>query len=232
MILFANGCSFTWGGSLEPFFDRDNDEQRLALCWPAHLGTLLGANEVVNLGEGCGSNQRILRTTFDWLAQQTSERLADTVAVIQWTDSSRYEYYCPEDYNNHQENISERWAKVKEGVCLQVGESRETSLARSQKRLETLTMQEEAYQIVANCSAIAHMFQSFGVTQYYFWSHHNHRDRYLDRPRSYFSHRFPWIDSVKLGQTDWKYDTVSASDKHPSCQGHREIAEIIYKKIS
>lgn len=232
MILFANGCSFTWGGSLEQFYEHGNTKQRLDLCWPAQLGTLLGANEVVNLGEGCGSNQRILRTTFDWLAQQTPERLADTVAVIQWTDLSRYEYYCPEDFSNSQENISERWAKIKEGICLQVGERHSVALERSQKRLETLTMQEESYQVIANCSAITHMFQSFGVTKYYFWSHHNYKDRYLNRPKSYFSNRFPWIDDTKIGKSKWTWETISDSDKHPSPQGHRDIAEIIYKIIN
>jgi hypothetical protein len=230
MILFANGCSFTWGGSLEPHFT--NDKERLALCWPAHLGTLLKADEVVNLGEGCGSNQRILRTTFDWLSKQTPERLAETVAVIQWTDSSRYEYYFPENFYNDQENIPERWAKVKEGVCLQVGERHEVALARSQHRFETLTMQEESYQIISNCSAIANMFQNFGVTRYYFWSHHGWGDRYLTRPRSYFANRFPWIDDTKVGRARWVWDRVSSTDGHPSVQGHKEIAEIIYKNIS
>lgn len=229
MILYANGCSFTWGGSLEPHFT--NDEERLALCWPAQLGTLLGANEVVNLGEGCGSNQRILRTTFDWLSQQTPERLADTVAVIQWTDSSRYEYYSPADFSNNQENIPGRWAKVKEGICLQVGESQEAALARSQKRLETLTSQEESYQIMINCSAITNMFQNFGVTRYYFWSHHGVNDRYLIRPKSYYANRFPWIDDVKIGQPKWVWDRISLADGHPSVRGHKEIAEIIHKII-
>jgi hypothetical protein len=230
MILFANGCSFTWGGSLEPYFT--NEEDRLALCWPAQLGSLLGADEVVNLGEGCGSNQRILRTTFDWLAQQTPERLADTVAVIQWTDSARYEYYCPENFSNSQENIPERWAKVKEGICLQVGERHSVALDRSQRRLETLTLQEESYQIITNCSAIVNMFQTFGVTRYYFWSHHNYSSGYLDRPRSYFNNRFPWLDKSNRIVGGWKYDTVSESDKHPSVQGHKELAEIIYKNMN
>lgn len=227
MILFANGCSWTFGGSLnlERF-----PEKRLASVWPHHLGKLLGANEVVNLGEGCGSNQRMLRTTFNWLSQQTPERLSETVAVIQWTDVARYEYYQPET-NDLQENLEHRWAKVKIDVCLQDAEEHNFALERSRRRLETLTVQEESYQIITNCAAMSNMMENFGVKEYYFWTHTNYISGYLAHPRSYYGRRFPWIDHVKIGKPQWHYDRIGPNDAHPSLDGHRQIAEIIYNQI-
>jgi hypothetical protein len=67
--LFTNGCSWTWGGSLEEYWETEED--RLKLVWPHHLGNLLRADNVVNLSLSCGSNQRIVRTTLNWLLSKT-----------------------------------------------------------------------------------------------------------------------------------------------------------------
>ena len=91
MILLANGCSWTWGGGLEPYVQVG--KKRDQLVWPYHLGNLLSATQTVNLAKGCGSNQRIVRTTRDWIMSQNEETLSNTIAVIQWTEPSRYEFY-------------------------------------------------------------------------------------------------------------------------------------------
>jgi hypothetical protein len=64
MILLTNGCSWTYGGSLG-LDEIEKQEQRLQSTWPHHLGQLLNVSENVQLAVGCGSNQRIVRTTFD-----------------------------------------------------------------------------------------------------------------------------------------------------------------------
>jgi len=63
MILLVNGCSFTWGGGL----DKQGDQVRETSVWSHHLGALMNAEKVVNLAAGCGSNQRIFRTTVDYI---------------------------------------------------------------------------------------------------------------------------------------------------------------------
>ena len=92
--LFANGCSWTYGGGL----DRPGTTERIKnlhdnVVWPAHLKRKMNFDQCINLSAGCGSNQRICRTTFDWLAKQDKETLENTTAVIQWTGVTRFEYY-------------------------------------------------------------------------------------------------------------------------------------------
>lgn len=104
MRLFTNGCSFTWGGGiLEEGYGLHNTycstlaehvELRSSLVWPAYLGKLIGC-EVTNLSIGCGSNQRIVRTTLGHFTSMIAqgETVNDHIAVIQWTEPSRYELY-------------------------------------------------------------------------------------------------------------------------------------------
>jgi hypothetical protein len=75
-MIVANGCSFTEGYYL------DNTES----AWPDQLGKLIN-HSVVNLSQGGGSNQRIFRTTIDYLTTNTPEYL-----IIGWTDISRFEF--------------------------------------------------------------------------------------------------------------------------------------------
>jgi hypothetical protein len=96
--LLVNGCSWTAGGGLD-----DNDTEvhiehlRNEVLWPAHVKKLMNFDTQVNLAEGCGSNQRICRTTFDWAHKQDPETLRNTTAIIQWSCEDRYEYYVPTD---------------------------------------------------------------------------------------------------------------------------------------
>ena len=239
MILLTNGCSWTYGGSLG--LDKiEKQEQRLQSTWPHHLGQLLNVSENVQLAIGCGSNQRIVRTTFDWLLEQSSERLKDTVAVIQWTEPTRYEYYEPINYNDSLENIPGRWARVKIDLCLQQDGTPEkehkVALERSQRRFETTTHQENMYEMVDRISALGSMFKLFGV-RYFYWNQLNLADQYPKHVQDYYCDNFPWIDTPRLSYLDmndsyrWKYETVSKTDVHPSFQGHRELADIIYSKI-
>ena len=118
MILFTNGCSWTWGGGLNVPGDNFGDNlyagvERQKLLWPYHLGLKLNAEKTVNLSMGCGSNERIARTTFDWLQQQTLEDIKKTVAVIQITKVNRYEYYYPTDMKAWVENNLADWRLAK-----------------------------------------------------------------------------------------------------------------------
>lgn len=235
MILLTNGCSWTYGGSLN--LDQTEDTaQRLKSVWPYHLGELLNANEVVQLATGCGSNQRIVRTTFEWMLQQTPDRLRDTLAVIQWTEPSRYEYYEPVDYHNSLENIPERWARVNVNVCLQYTSSPEIykeAFERSQKRFETNSRQEDMYRIVSEVTALGKMFETFGV-KYYYWNHANQAFMFPQPIKEFYCNNFSWLDDPRVFQTEevgWKYSRISPIDAHPNFQGHRELADIIYKEI-
>ena len=236
MILLTNGCSWTYGGGLN--LDKPQDkEERLSKVWPHHLGKLLQANEVVQLAEGCGSNQRTVRTTFEWMLNQTPERLKETVAVIQWTEPSRYEYYEPIDYHNSLENIPDRWARVNVNVCLQTDETPngyKEAFERSQRRFETNSFQENMYRLVSEVTALGKMFETFGV-EYYYWSQATQAFMFPHLIKAFYINNFAWLDDQSEAfQTNpsilWKYDRIP-NDGHPSFQGQRELADIIYEKI-
>lgn len=92
--LFTNGCSWTYGGGLDnPPTTEHIKNLHDNVVWPAHLKRKMNFDQCINLASGCGSNQRICRTTFDWLAKQDEETLKNTTAVIQWSQVVRFEYY-------------------------------------------------------------------------------------------------------------------------------------------
>ena len=100
MILYANGCSHTAAAEAvvpaafaeddgRSGIDRRPHPLNLAASWCTQLAEQLGADLVCHAESG-SSNDRILRTTQQWLDTQTD--LSDTVVVIQWTTWEREEW--------------------------------------------------------------------------------------------------------------------------------------------
>jgi len=91
--LLAVGCSLTWGtdttvvGSSLPE-DKDN-------AWPAHLGTLLRADTVVNRGWPGRSNGSIYRVAQEEIVRCYQEYGTSGMVVIQWTGPARLELVNP-----------------------------------------------------------------------------------------------------------------------------------------
>jgi hypothetical protein len=84
--LFVNGDSFVFGDGLE------NPTKEV---WAAKLGKKLSM-DVVNLGESGGSNQRIMRTTTEWILDYfyydpTYETAKDLYVIITWSSPDRIE---------------------------------------------------------------------------------------------------------------------------------------------
>lgn len=97
MILYANGCSMTYGSEL---FDDpvtrlclDNDLRQRA-AWPGQLGALLGCDEVYNDAVPSGSNDRIVRRTIEWVLHRLANgtEAADLLVVIGWSSPMRREF--------------------------------------------------------------------------------------------------------------------------------------------
>mgnify|MGYP001400548435 FL=1 len=82
--------------------------------WASKLGDKLNMN-VVNLGESGGSNQRILRTTTEWILDYfyydpLYDTAKDLYVIITWSspdrielrmDRSMFEQLAPESENSH-----------------------------------------------------------------------------------------------------------------------------------
>jgi hypothetical protein len=222
MILLTNGCSWTWGGALEPWWT--TDDQREKLVWPHHLGSQIGADKVVNLAEGCGSNDRIWRTTFNYILSQPRNELQDTLAIIQFTDLSRYEIYCPVT-NYIYENIEHRWARCKADVVLCPSELYKNLSSYNQLRLQYTSEIESIYKFISQCTSLHSIFTEHNV-KYYFWSAMLNIFQYPDVFKNYLL-KFNWLS----GHNIWDYERVSPSDSHPSLNGHNQIARIMFDQI-
>ena len=103
--LFVNGDSFVFGDGLE------NPTKEV---WASKLGSKLNM-DVVNLGESGGSNQRIMRTTTEWILDYfyydpTYRTAKDLYVIITWSspdrielrmDRSMFEQLAPESENSY-----------------------------------------------------------------------------------------------------------------------------------
>jgi len=223
MILFTNGCSWTQGGGLEPFYN--TDEERQKLVWPHHLGNLLQASKVINLAEGCGSNQRTIRTTFDYFLQEYSNE--PMMAVIQITDPARYEYYIT-DRLDDASNKPENWAKITpSSIMSDIDIDEVDASSRRDKRLETYTLLEGWYKLVTDCSALAKLFEKHNI-EYYFFAGATIVYQSL-MPVEYVNY-LKQINFIGMDKI-WTNEPISDLDPHPSVLGHKQIAENIYKSI-
>jgi len=237
MILFANGCSWTWGGGLEPYFKVNNindDEKRLPLVWPHHLGKLLNADKVINLGAGCGSNQRTVRTTHDWFLKEYKND-EPIIAIIQITDPARYEYYLTDNFEDFS-NDPLNWTKLTPSAHIfNVKDLDKESCSQSDvkvkrerdSRFSTYTLIEGMYKLISDISALAHLFESHNVEYYFFGGYFKKfiKPNYPIEYVNYFK-KLHWLEC------GWdNVDPVSPKDMHPSLLGHQQIAELIYQII-
>jgi hypothetical protein len=214
MILLSNGCSFTWGAGLD-------DNKREELIYPKLLSNKL-KRKLVNLSIGCSSNQRIFRTTFDWINKQNKKDLRNTLAIIQLTDESRYEYYVP----NNNKDIDDNWSRVKVGVVISPNEDdHERSLKRSNFRLETFTDLEASYHMLNYVSALSYLLYRHQI-KHYFWSPNAGSYNYSTAIKDFIFNSQHWIPVTG------DFDKVDGyNDPHPSELGHKQIAEQILNFI-
>lgn len=238
MLLYTNGCSWTYGGSLDKHFivnDRLDDEKRLSLVWPHHLGNLLNAKKVTNLSAGCGSNSRMIRTTLDYLRTLSSQEREDTIAVMQFTEWSRFELYNQLDENNDYENIQERWLKCKvdtailSGSHMQAPDNIDDIVDLVNRKIILETPIVWIYQTLGCMYSLKGIFETYGVKKYYFWQLGQGWNYWPDKYKTEIYENFNIIDKDK----DWEYERVDKiKDTHPSLNGHKELANIIYNKIA
>lgn len=101
MILYANGCSHTAAAEAvvpDAFavddgkngIDRRPHPLNLAASWCSHLAQDLGWTLVCD-AESAASNDRIARTTREWIADNP-DKLSNVFMVIQWTTWEREEW--------------------------------------------------------------------------------------------------------------------------------------------
>lgn len=97
MLLYANGCSMTYGaelGGMGSFAETERENKyRIEHAWPNQLGKLLNMQSI-NDAKGGSSNDRITRTTLEWISKYRSEGkdLTKLFVVIGWSGEQRREF--------------------------------------------------------------------------------------------------------------------------------------------
>jgi hypothetical protein len=242
--LLTNGCSWTFGGGLD--IEYTNPEILKEKVWPHHLKNSMNFDQVVQLAEGCGSNQRIFRTTVNWIMQQSKETLENTTAVIQWTEWSRYEYYVHNNNGSVWDNVNEiNWSLNKVGLCLSPVETNivrgntnapikinEDAVKfvsdRNNLRLQTYTEIEGYYTYLTQCEALASIFKRYGI-KYYYWNFVSPMFALPEPHKSFLLDNYNWLEPH--GKHTWDYDRISNQDPHPSILGHQQLAVHIKSAI-
>ena len=95
--LYANGCSWTAGNGLHEDKNITEGKRLEEYAWPHVLGNKFGLS-VINNAEGAGSNQRVLRTTTDFVKSLTEEQRKETLVVIGWSTPERGEIYLSDEH--------------------------------------------------------------------------------------------------------------------------------------
>ena len=233
--LFTNGCSWTYGGGLDQPDTREHiTHLQDNIVWPAHVQRLMNFDEKVSLAVGGGSNQRICRTTFDWVSKQTPETLKNTTAVIQWSCVDRYEYYVPKNNETYEiepglpEEIHhtilrqsldnnafsitdsrtiDRWAKVNpHGLISYYEDHCDTNILQdATNRYRTWTEQEGLMTWLTHLGFLHDLFNHYEV-EHYFWQFHSYIKGYDQPIQDYMYERFPFLEESRDHQ--WKYERI------------------------
>jgi hypothetical protein len=240
MKLFTNGCSFTWGGAIYPsiwdnngnpldFYNSDElNIQRINSLWPYHLSQHLNCDHV-NLSIGSGSNDRIVRTTLDYFTQLlvNGQFTTDWVAIIQWTQSPRFEYWDDE---------AECWA-----MCLPTGSMTESKTDYSY-RCHIDKLKNKVYSYYNNKTysekffhqicTLANFFNRYKI-KYWFTSLDTDAFKHLQKHQfEYVDKHLNWLNGPTYNFQNFVEDFHSSGSGHPSLLGHQNIAKNIYNMIS
>jgi len=235
--LFTNGCSWTYGGGLDQPDTREHiTHLQDNIVWPAHVQRLMNFDEKVSLAVGGGSNQRICRTTFDWVTKQTPETLKNTTAIIQWTCVNRYEYYVRK--NNEKDTILpglvedihpnvtvnentfsihsngktlDRWARVNpSGVITYFEDENDREVNNvGRNRYRTYTGQEGIMTWLTQLGFLHDLLNHYEV-EHYFWQFCEFIKGFDPYICSYMYKRFPFLEETR--DHLWEYQRIRDID--------------------
>lgn len=239
MIYYANGCSFTWGGTLYDFLEKDvwlpsqpNHDinlERQNVVYPYYLGKLLKADKVINDSMGCGSNYRIVRTTLKYFTDLIKKDLSvnNHFVTIQWTEPSRFEYYDEYSYT---------WNMMMNStfVCETNQQHPEGFKDVYNFYYKNIQSDLQSFNIfISQVIGLGCFFEKYKIP-YIFFTHIN----FLKDYEKIIS--FDDVDTI-LKDYNWYKDKISESfmtgkvdsfaHAHPNKEGHKQWANLLYTQI-
>lgn len=253
MKLFANGCSFTFGGGLyqnhnddpqgmTPFSTGVRNQERLRVTYPGILKEKFGSDRLVNYAISGGSNERIVRTTLDFFYDllDRGEDVTEYLALIQWTEIVRTEF-----------NIDNYWYYFHPmGSAHDIGTGlREIPEPANDKLLalrgevyykNLQSNQKDVSDFLTQVTVLGNFFKLHNIP-YLFYSHVNtflwvKEVENVQAVNTRINKNFNWLNGSLEASILLKMLTremqISKHDAHPNQQGHQLIANNIYNWIT
>ena len=227
-ILYVNGCSFSSLRTLLPY------ESRPA-AWPEVLGKIIEC-DVINHAFPSISNDRIFRTSFEWISQNLRE---DIMVIIQPTEIYRKEFMVSN-------NDSFNWIKLKNGSLKRQNHNTKhlsslvVRFAEIHEKYFTHTIQCQintlnyliSLQMFLESNNIKYWFlgTEFKVREnYYYCSYNSFDDCNLKNMVNWDK----WINShyVFEGDSQEYYSDMWMDEWHINNKGHEKLAIQIYDHI-
>jgi hypothetical protein len=246
MKLITNGCSFTWGAEILPFeigcdegtpkFLENPDyytEYRNTRTYAHHLHNKLETISYKNLAYGGASNKRIIRTTLEYFMPKilNNEDVSDHIAVIQWSEPFREEIYY-EDGKYY--TLSAR------------GFAAEPSMM---EKLNHLYYDYNRGKLLLHDKNFTNQFIHDIILMASFLELHKIKYVFCHIASSFW--KFPELDDTIASKMNWSGGTYKNSSlrtlmdntqrekkivlcypqNHPNIEGHKFIAETLYKRL-
>jgi hypothetical protein len=206
MTLYTNGCSFTK-------YIRDQDCNH----WPNYLAEMLPA-EVINDAEGCGSNQRAFRKTYEHLLLNRPD-----LVIIQLTDTFRFEFY---------QHSGQLWSSCKTGPMVINDTPDKLGEKLVSLKEKSFTGIEEKYNYISILNSFKSLFEQFDMPHFFCQTSMSLNVLNSDTV-DYFNKNFNWVyKNDCLPSSFWSCaPEMNPNDGHPTAHGNQKIAEWIYNGI-
>jgi len=218
--LYSNGCSYTEGYGL------DNPEKERYSKFLANKFTA----EDINQSAGGGSNQRIFRTTYNWISQN-QDKLKDTLFVIQLSYPVRNEIWVNRTWRDEYGNTS-HWFGAQfghDGYTAWEHHERDTSVDKDEINFSYVPDNKTCSEITWRYVISLQSFFKSNNIKYIFFEGDIHKHGFLDKT----------CKITELVDFDCFYDEgflQSAGNRrtpcnHPNEEVQIEWAEKLYKFI-
>ena len=239
-ILYANGCSWTYGNGInkDPILKHHSRKltDQVHFAWPAKLARLLKYT-CLNDSLGGGSNARIVRTTCDYLMRQDPEQLSSLLIVIGWTTPCRNEVYVNADENTtgwYRFNVSQKFSehqsnsRASTGILQDLDKFHETYVANMyDEQIAIMYCLQQKF-------LLSNTLDNLGVKYLFFDSLST-----MWHPTNEEPHTFT-INKIRTNKmlTNPTFSNFMNENKiplssclHPMIQGHSEWAKYLYGKL-
>lgn len=274
--LYVNGCSWTAGNELDedPIFVEHITKRGMKLCktespgvvnvkdsndnivgiaaqfwneftWAKNLADKLDVN-LINDSTGGGSNDRIVRTTIDYVRNLTQEQRNSTLIIIGWTFSNRNEICVNDTYNAPKWFRFNATHKFSESLThdhtLSLEKIESVNEVHKWWMTEVFNDHERIHSYFKGVYLLSNLLENLGI-QYYFFNAlpcwYVFSDEMSEQLRNDFSSWIGWHENhpniLGIDNTMHRFvqdhDYKIATGKHPLVEGHQAWADHLLVKI-